>query len=360
MPPSPEPHRETHRLQDVARKTLVVVAISLAGIAVGVILWNCVRVLLVGFAGILLAVLFRTLARYLHRWTRLPMGWSLAIAIVLLFATLVGVGMLLAPDIVERGVELSQRLPQAIEKLRHKLALTAWGKQVVQWTDQFTSTPAGPSVEMARQATSALTWSLNLVLDLVLILFLGIFLAAQPALYVDGFAALFPRGRRARLCEVLHRSGQTLRRWLLAQIIDMFIIGIATWLGLWALGVPLAPTLGVLAGLFNFIPNFGPLFSYVPAMLLALVDDPSKALYVTILFIVLQTLEGYILLPLLQRGAVDTPPAVLILGQVLFTLTAGMFGLALAAPLIACAIVLVRMLYMEDVLGASERSEDGG
>jgi predicted PurR-regulated permease PerM len=185
----------------------------------------------------------------------------------------------------------------------------------------------------------------------LIIVFLGIYLAAQPKLYVDGLAGLFPRGMRRRICEVLTELGETLKWWLIAQGIDMFIIGTATAVGLWALRVPLALTLGVLAALFNFIPNFGPIISYVPAVLLALVDSPEKAVYVTILYIVLQNVEGYLLLPLLQRGAVDTPPAILIASQVLLTLLVGGLGLALSAPLTACALIVVKMLYIHDVLG---------
>ena len=145
--------------------------------------------------------------------------------------------------------------------------------------------------------------------------------------------------------------GTTLQWWLIAQGIDMVVIGVATALGLWLLGIPLALLLGVLAALFNFIPNVGPFFSYVPAVLLALVEGPEKALYVTIFYIGLQCVEGYVLLPLLQRGAVDTPPAVLIAVQVLLTLLVGGLGLALAAPLAACAMIVVKMLYVHDVLG---------
>ena len=133
--------------------------------------------------------------------------------------------------------------------------------------------------------------------------------AFDPTQYVRGALRLVPPGYRVRAGEVLGAIGYTLKWWLIGQGVTMLVIATATWLGLLVLGVPLALVLGVIAGLFNFIPNFGPLFSMVPATLLALTVSPGTALGVIILFIVLQNLEGNLLTPLIQRKAVDLPPA---------------------------------------------------
>jgi predicted PurR-regulated permease PerM len=126
---------------------------------------------------------------------------------------------------------------------------------------------------------------------------------------------------------------------------------IVTWLGLRLLGVPLAGVLGALAAMFNFIPNFGPLISMVPAALLAMMDSPQRAVYVVIMYLVLQNLEGNLLTPLIQRKAVSLPPAVAIVSQILMTTLAGGIGLMLAVPLAAAVHVVVKMLYVEDALG---------
>jgi predicted PurR-regulated permease PerM len=115
--------------------------------------------------------------------------------------------------------------------------------------------------------------------------------------------------------------------------------------------VKLALVFGILAGLFNIIPNFGPLVSLIPATMIALMDSPEKAVYVVIMYMILQSLEGYVLLPMLQRKAVDVPPVVLIGAQVAMGYQLGGLGLLLAAPLTAAAMVLVKMLYVEETLG---------
>jgi predicted PurR-regulated permease PerM len=328
---------------------IVTVCITLLSLALALLLWYGVRVLRVAFAGVLLAVLLRSIADAIARWTGLSSGWSLGVTLLVLVALFVGLGFLLAPGIAEQSGQLIDRLPQAFDQAKQKLAATRLGAPIVKFFGQSSAQP--PSTQAVQKVTSLMTGTLHVLLDVFIVLFLGIYLAAQPRMYVDGLASLFPPKARPRICQVFSQLGTTLQWWLIAQATDMLIIGAATTLGLWLLKIPLALVLGLLAALFNFIPNVGPFFSYVPAVLLAMVEGPEKALYVTIFYIVLQCAEGYLLLPLLQRGAVDTPPAVLIAMQVLLTLLVGGLGLALAAPLAACAMIVVKMLYVHDVLG---------
>lgn len=330
---------------------IITVSITLAAVALALLLWYGVRVLLVGFAGVLLAVLLRSIAMGISRLTRLSPGWSLGVTVLLLGGLFVGLGFLLAPNVVEQSGQLVDRLPAALDRIKQYVNAKPWGQQLLKLTGLAGDAGQGAASQAMQKATGMIASTFGVVVDLFIVLFLGIYLALQPRMYVDGLASLFPPSARPRICQVMNQLGHTLQWWLIAQGIDMIVIGAATALGLWALGVPLALVLGILAALFNFIPNFGPLFSYVPAVMLALVESPEKALYVTILYIVLQCVEGYVLLPLLQRGAVDTPPAVLIGMQVLLTLLVGGLGLALAAPLAACVMIVVKMLYVHDVLG---------
>ncbi|MEO6437056.1 MAG: AI-2E family transporter, partial [Tepidisphaeraceae bacterium] len=170
-------------------------------------------------------------------------------------------------------------------------------------------------------------------------------------LYVRGAIRLVPPAHRERAGEVLGALGYTLKWWLIGQGVTMVIISVVTWIGLLALGVPLPLVLGVIAGIFNFIPNFGPLFAMVPATLLALTIGPGTALGVIVMFIVLQNLEGNVLTPIIQRKAVDLPPALGIIAQILLGILVGVVGLLLAWPLCAAVVLLVKMLYVEDVLG---------
>lgn len=134
----------------------------------------------------------------------------------------------------------------------------------------------------------------------------------------------------------------------------MIVIGVLTAIGLWLLGVPMAVTLALIAALLTFIPNIGPILAVVPAALLALLQSPMQVVYVCLLYFGIQTFESYLLTPLVQRRTVSLPPALTIFAQVLAAVLLGGLALSLATPMAAALVVLVRMLYLEDVLGDRE------
>ncbi len=201
------------------------------------------------------------------------------------------------------------------------------------------------------RVTGVFSSTLGIAANIVLVAFIGLYLAVAPGTYITGLLRLFPKQRRARMTGVLESVGETLRRWLVGRAILMVVNGVLTAVGLWLLGIPLALTLGVIAGLLNFVPNIGPIIAGVPAVLIAWTVGPMPALYVLLLYIALQSLDGYVLTPLIQQRTVSLAPALTMTAQLLFGVLAGTMGLLLATPLTAAAMVFVRKLYLEDVLG---------
>jgi predicted PurR-regulated permease PerM len=196
-----------------------------------------------------------------------------------------------------------------------------------------------------------LTSTVAVVGGLLLVVFLTIYVAAEPDTYHDGLMHLFPHRARARAGEVLTAIATALRKWLLTQLIAMLVIGGVTMLLLFALRIPAALPLGILAGLFEFIPTVGPILSAVPAIAMGFVDSPEKALYVAVGYVGIQFLENHILIPLLMKEGVDLPPALTVLAQALMALVFGFLGLLVAVPLLAATVVAVKMLYVQDVVG---------
>jgi predicted PurR-regulated permease PerM len=341
---------------------LVRLAVVTALVLVLLLLWYAVNVLMLVFAGILLAVFLRGLSGAVSRSTKLPEGWSLAIVIVGILLVVGGLIWWLAPQIAEQAAELRRVLPESIRQGEERLAEYGWGRQIIERMPTVEEAMPNGADAFSR-VTGIFSSTLSYVVNFVIIVFVGIYLAIGGRTYTNGLVRLFPFERRARAREVVNELGFTLWWWLVGKIAAMIVVGVLTWLFLMLLGVPLSITLGLLAGLLDFIPNIGPFLAGIPAVLIALTVSPTVALYVLIFYFVVQSLESYVLTPILQQKTVKLPPAITVVAQVLLGVLIGGIGLILASPLAAVAFVLVRMLYLEDTLGErivkpSEESED--
>ena len=186
--------------------------------------------------------------------------------------------------------------------------------------------------------------------DLLVVLVAGIFLAAQPRFYAGGAIKLVPSSKRKLVGEAMDESENALRLWLKGQLLAMLVVGLLVGLGLWALGMPSALALGLLARLLEFVPFAGPLIAALPAVLLSLAVGPDMALWVVLLYFAVQQFEGYVLTPLVQQYAVDLPGVVLLFSLIGFGTLFGTLGLILAAPLTVVSYVLVKRLYVVEAL----------
>jgi predicted PurR-regulated permease PerM len=185
----------------------------------------------------------------------------------------------------------------------------------------------------------------------VVILFVGIFGAAEPAVYKKGLLLLVPPGYRQRMAQALEAVVFNLRWWFVGQVCLMVMMAVTTAAALWLIGIPLALTLGLITGVFELIPYIGAWLSAVPAALIALLLGPRYLIMTVALYLGLHILEGYVLVPLVQRRAVHLPPALTLVAQVLLGELLGALGLFVAAPLTVAVIVFLKMLYVEDALG---------
>ena len=308
-----------------------------------------VDVVLLVFASILLAILLRALAEPVAARLRISPRWALAIVVLLLGTALSLIGWSIAPAIGDQVRDLRAALPTALQRLQQELSRFVWLEVLFDNTQRVTGPTAPP--EVASKVTGAVSGTLAALANTVVAIVIALYLAADPRPYVEGTVRLFPPAHRARAREVLHAIGHTLRWWLLGKGISMVAVGIAVFIGLTALGVPLAGALALIAGLLDFIPNVGPLLALVPAALFALLQGPTQVFYVVILFVAIQSVEGYLLTPLIERRTVELPPALTLVALLVAALLFGWLGLLLAAPATAALMVMVKMVYLEDTLG---------
>lgn len=340
----------TADLLDLAKRAAVVWAVGLLIILLIVGVGYAIDVLLLAFAGVLFAILLRGLSDFLSTHTGMGEKWSLA-ATVLLLMVLVAVGAwLLIPSIAEQTDELRQTLPKSVELLEGQVKRYEWGR----WMLEKAPEPAElipRRLDLFRRITGVVSGTLGAIGIVVVIFFTGLFFAIQPRLYTEGIVKLVMIRKRDRAREIIGQIGAELQWWLIAKLTAMLFVGGLTWFGLWLLGIGMPLTLAVLAALLTFIPNLGPIIAAVPAVLIALLDGPATAVWVVVLYIAIQTIESYLLTPLLQQQAVSLPPALTITTQLVMAVFVGAIGLALATPLTVMVLVLVRSLYVQDTLG---------
>ena len=184
-----------------------------------------------------------------------------------------------------------------------------------------------------------------------IVLFLGIAFATQPGVYRDGLLFMAPARHRARATAIVDRIGETLERWLIAQIITMVAVFLVTWIGLSIIGIQSSFILGIQAGLLAFIPTVGAILGGLIVVLASVASGWVAALSAFILFLGVHALESYVLTPIIQRQALDIPPATLFAFQILLGVVFGIWGLALALPLMAIAKVMIDHFKAEDAAG---------
>lgn len=330
-----------------SRRVLTAALVVLAVFGVAILVWTSAGVLLLAFGGVLVGVLLDGLAGALVRRTRLPRRVALGVVGLGIVGSFVGVGFLIGPQLTAQAGALSGALSGGLDALKGQLA----GSPVAAPILEGLTTLQQSGSQIAGRLAGAFSTFIGGLVNILVIVIIGLYLASNPKLYRQGVLHLVPKRDRARGAEVLEASGRALRGWLLGQFIAMAIVsGLAT-VGFLILGVPLALALGAITFVLAFVPYIGAIIAFIPAILVALTESPTLALWTAGLYLVVQFVETYLVSPLVMQRVVSLPPAVLLFSQVLLGALGGVLGIALAAPLGVVVIVLVQMLYVENVLG---------
>ncbi len=336
--------------QGTLRHVLIALGLAAIGLILLYLLRSFAGALLLIFAGVLLGVFLRGLTMLAVRWLRLPRALALALVVLLLLGIGVAFFWLAGPQVFEQGQVLVEQLPQSISVLQNSLQKAAWGRAIL------SSLPSLGALQLSftsilGSVTQIFSVTMEVAGSTVFIFFVGLYLAASPEIYERGFLFLLPREHRPRGREVLSALGQALRWWLLGRGITMTLMGTLTTLALWWADVPLALVLGIIAGLLLFVPYLGAIAAAIPALLIGLMESPSKALWVTVIYTGVHVFEGYCITPFVQKRAVALPPALLLAVQILAAALFGTIGVIFSTPLTVVAVVLIQTLYVQDVLG---------
>lgn len=311
--------------------------------------WQLLDLIMLTLGAVIVATVLRALASALERHARVPTKVSVLAALLLVVFMITAVAWFVGEPLAEQFQILRQRLPTALDAVMQWLNSHRVGVAALQYIEQARGNDASPWAIRVAGAAGSTFGALG---GAALMLVMGLYLALAPRVYRDGLVRLMPLSVRERVGEALDACGHALSRWLLGQSISMLFVGATTALGLWLLDVPLALSVGMLTGLLAFIPFFGAIAGGLLAVLLGFMQGPETALYILILAVVIQQVEGNVLMPLVERWAVGLPPVLGIAATVMFGVLFGLLGVILAAPAMIVLMVLVQQLYVKGVLEA--------
>ncbi len=359
---SPSPAR-------VVVTAIVIVALALA-------IWEVHNTLLLVLASIILVVLFTMPIRFFVRrgMRRTP---ATLISLLGIVGIVVALGMVALPSLLQQFTQLAADVQVGIEE-----AVTQWDEIqnappdselrlqnsfVTSLQDFLKNTFQLENLneligEIAKQLGGALgqlsgsvipvvSGVASTLLSLLIVIFLSLYLLAEPKEHEDGFIKLFPLWYRDRVRFIIDRIDFTLRIWLQGQLLLMLIVGILTWIGLSIVGLQQAAALGVLAGLFSFVPNFGPIAALVPALAVGFAQAPASIGWIFIIIYGTSFLQSQVIAPLIFKESINLPPVLVLIGQIFAAVFFGFLGLMLAVPIIAILMILVQEIYVKDILG---------
>ncbi len=347
-------------------------AIAVGGIAIVLFAallwftWHFAATLFLIFAGMLLGVGLNAMTHLLGRAVRLPHPLRLALVCLTLAVLLSGVLVLGGTTIAEQATVLSNTIKSQLSTVKSFLEKNGVDTSYFELGSTGAAESSSESSGTAAQGTSnaphnlpsasalassggaivsqtfkVLLGTVSVVGNFFIVLFLGLAFAAQPSIYRNGLIFMAPAKYRSQTIEIVDRIGETLERWLLAQLLTMFAVFAVTWIGLELIGIPSSFILGIQAGLLAFIPTVGAVIGGLIVVLASLATGWVAAVSAAVLFLGVHALESYVLTPIIQRQALDIPPATLFAFQILLGVVFGIWGLALALPLMAVAKVMI-------------------
>lgn len=391
--PAPQaPEGRGWRTGDFTRAAITVLAVWF-GLQ---LLWSVRSFAILVFLATLFGIAVARGVDHLERY-RIRRGIASALIVLGTLGAIGGVLALSAPTLLEQGRELQREFPAAVAKVQTwidsrkgglvgSLISSAAGTTAAGTTAAADSIRPGAAAQAAAQmaapaaptaapvradsATAAVgspaeaikrrlsEWlgtaskylfsfvsnTLAAFASFVLLIFLAMYIGAEPDVYRGWLLSVVPAASRAHTRTVFDGISAVLRKWLVTQLVAMIVIGTVSFVVLLLLDVKAAFALGFIAGLLEFIPTVGPVLSAVPAVLMGFVDSPEKALAVAVAYWGIQFLENNLLIPFLMRGEMDLPPAITLIAQTLMTLVFGFLGLMVAVPLTAAVLVPLRMM----------------
>lgn len=299
-------------------------------------------VLFLILAAVLISIYFHGFADLLKKYLHWPSKLTIVVSVVFNLLLLIGFFWFVGARLQQQISQLSITLPETIQNVKDQMSRSAIGNKALLLLNS-----TGDSKKTMDVAKHFFSSGFGILSDLYIVVLLSLFFTAQPSLYKKGMVLLLPTKAKGKGKEIISDLQKVLKKWLEGAIIGFFFIAILTGIGLLIIGMPLVLTLALIAGLLNFIPNFGPLIALIPAVLIALMHSPTTAIIVAAMYTFIQILQTSITQPIIQKKMVNIPPALTVIGQVGLGILVGFWGVLLAVPVVVILMTIVNKLYIE-------------
>ena len=324
-----------------AAKVWRTTAIICLFIAILLILRIAFNILLMAFAGVLIAVYFQGLAEFIENKLKISKRLAFIYSITSTILLIVLLTWFIGATIQRQALELSDALPNTINTAREKLSRSTTGQRILTYSS------GDNSQKLMDTASTLFRTSFGVVGELYIILFFGIYFTADPSLYKKGILSIFPRNKKNTGELILDRIGKSLKGWLKSMLISMVAITILLAGSLALIGLPVTIALGLFAGMLEIIPNFGPMIAMIPGVLVGLTISTKTAVIVALIYIACQTIVGSFVTPLVQKKIIHLPPAVTFISQLIMGILSGVLGIILAVPILSIIVIVIDELYVK-------------
>lgn len=338
--------KHAHSLSHFANKVWITVGITTFAVIIVFIIFRTFNAFLLVLAASLIALFFSAVSGRIKMWTGLKNGVSLALTIALMVVVVGLFFWLVGAEAQNQYKEMQEAVPVIIDNAQSYLNKSDVGQKVSQYISDIEN-----QKKVLPFLQNFFKSSFGVFGDLYIVIFLALFISISPFDYINGAVNLVPRRGKVKAKHLFTEIGFNLKKWIKGAIISGLSVFIMSAVGLLILGVDMWLILAISAGLLNVIPNFGPIIAMIPAVLVALLTSPTQALMVAGLYLTVQIIESNLITPNVQKKLLNTPPALLILFQVLMGTLTGGWGIVLAVPMLVIVITMVKHLYLDNNMG---------
>jgi len=343
-------------------RTLKTIAYSIFMVALALLLVYLViklfDILMLFYLAVIVSLFFSIFVDFFHHKLKAPRIVGVLIALIVVLGVIAALVALVLPTFLAQGEQLLSSLPSYLDGLQESTRTLALKYDIL---DRIIGpgSPLEPANlmdkafegidQVLKKGMGLFFTGVGGLITVIVVVIVAIYVVMKPKEHLNGILSLLPKSRRKRVLDLAYRTTSIIKNWMFGQAASMIMIAIMTMIGYWIAGVKFAFFFGILTGLLCFVPYLGPVLSLIGPVLVTLIDNPVKLIWVFLIYAITQTVESYFLTPMIMKHQVDLPPVVTILAVVAMGSMLGIIGIALAVPTVAIAMVILKETYLKRV-----------